>query len=43
MKYVALCQGCPTVIRFGTHTDRADWVGKHRVRTGHDVKMEQNE
>ena len=40
MKFSATCSACGTTIRFGTHSDRADWVGKHRVRTGHDVTME---
>lgn len=40
MKFAAICQDCDASLRFGSHSDRADWVGKHRVRTGHTVKME---
>lgn len=41
MKYAATCTVCFTTLRFGSYTDRADWVGKHRVRTGHTVTVEE--
>jgi hypothetical protein len=42
--HMAQCKGCPADSggherAFETHEDRAVWVGKHRVTTGHAVGM----
>lgn len=40
--YMAQCLGCKepkTPWQFGTYEERANWVGKHRVSTGHSVDM----
>lgn len=39
MKFTATCNTCHTTLRFSTYDDRADWVGKHRVRTGHSITV----
>lgn len=37
--YFAKCD-CEMAVRvFRDYNDRADWVGRHRVRTGHTVGM----
>lgn len=40
MTYSATCTDCKTTIRFNTYLERSEWVGKHRVRTGHSVTQE---
>lgn len=38
--YYAFCEGCGRVDRFLDYQKRSTWVGEHRVKTGHTVRME---
>jgi hypothetical protein len=37
--YFANCRACETIRTFTDYEERAQWVGTHRVRTGHTVGM----
>jgi len=37
--FVASCLTCDGDQHFGTYEDRSDWVGQHRVKTGHQVAV----
>lgn len=37
--YVATCMRCGEQHQFSTYDARAEWVGEHRVKTGHPVGM----
>lgn len=39
ISFVADCRGCESRPTFHEHHERAAWVGKHRVTTGHTVDM----
>jgi hypothetical protein len=42
VKFMAKCLGCKepaTAWAFGSYEERANWVGQHRVSTGHSVKQ----
>lgn len=38
--YYAICQGCGRIDRFLDYDKRAEYVGTHRIKTGHTVTME---
>jgi hypothetical protein len=42
VRYMAQCAKCPepkTPWEFSTYLDRANWIGQHRVKTGHPIRV----